>query len=122
MDQKEYQRLYYLNNKVERKRIAWEGNKRFKARNKKYVKEYLEQHPCVDCGEADPIVLEFDHVRGEKRDHISSLVSKSCSIEVIQEEIGKCEVRCANCHRKVTYYRRLERSSIGQSTELILQG
>lgn len=62
--------------------------------------EYLESHPCVDCGESDPVVLEFDHVRGEKTRPVSILVKWSWGRVV--EEIEKCAVRCANCHRRVT--------------------
>lgn len=63
---------------------------------------YLLIHPCVDCGEADPVVLDFDHVRGVKQDNISQMVISLTSWARILEEIGKCEVRCANCHRRRT--------------------
>src|ERR1044072_56263 len=66
---------------------------------------YLSDHPCVDCGESDIVVLEFDHVRGEKFDNIASLVRSLAKIEVIVSEIEKCEVRCANDHRRVTAQR-----------------
>lgn len=70
------------------------------ARNKarEFITSYLSDHPCVDCGETDPIVLTFDHVRGEKRDNISSMVSQGLSMETIKAEIAKCEVTCFNCH------------------------
>lgn len=55
----------------------------------------------VDCGEKDIVVLEFDHVRGEKKMNISSMVSAYC-LKTIQGEIEKCDIRCANCHRKKT--------------------
>jgi hypothetical protein len=56
----------------------------------------------VDCGESDPIVLEFDHVRGVKRGEISRLKTM-VSLETLAEEIAKCDVRCANCHRRKTH-------------------
>lgn len=65
------------------------------------VWRYLSTHPCVDCGEGDPIVLEFDHVYGVKRLAVSHMIG-SFSWATIAEEIGKCEVRCANCHRRKT--------------------
>ncbi len=58
--------------------------------------------PCVDCGEPDPIVLEFDHVRGEKRADVDSLITVGCSRALLLAEIAKCDVRCANCHRRRT--------------------
>lgn len=63
------------------------------------VDEYLDAHPCLDCGEKNRIVLEFDHVRGKKMAAIATLMSRSWSWKKIRWEIGKCEVRCANCHR-----------------------
>lgn len=77
------------------------------AANRALVQEYLLSHPCVDCGETDPIVLEFDHVRDTKLGDLSLLVSSGRPRRIIEAEIAKCEVRCANCHRRVTHQRRL---------------
>jgi hypothetical protein len=49
------------------------------------------------------MVLEFDHVRGDKLNSVSVLAySLGASLKRIQTEIDKCEVRCANCHRRKT--------------------
>lgn len=76
-------------------------------RNKKYVTNYLKEHPCIDCGNKNIIVLEFDHVTGSKEYNVSEMISRNYSLEKIIAEIAKCEVRCANCHRIVTYERRI---------------
>ena len=70
--------------------------------NRDFVRGYLAQHPCVDCGEGDPIVLEFDHVRDAKIDSVSALVANPTALNTVVAEIEKCEVRCANCHRRKT--------------------
>jgi hypothetical protein len=75
--------------------------RREKARD--YIWNYLSNHPCVDCGETDPLLLEFDHVRGKKKVAVSQMVGQGYSIEAIQEEIAKCDVRCVSCHRKRTF-------------------
>lgn len=79
-------------------------------RNKAFVAAHLDSHPCVDCGEADPVVLDFDHVRGKKVRNVSDLCGAFgyCSTETLMAEIAKCEVRCANCHRRATARRRSE--------------
>ena len=70
--------------------------------NQQRVFNFLKEHPCVDCSETDPIVLEFDHIEGVKRKAISKLVAAGCSWETINLEMEKCAVRCANCHRRKT--------------------
>ena len=77
--------------------------KRMRQENTEKLWAYLSLHPCVDCGVADPRVLEFDHLR-EKRDSVSRLRG-SYDWAVIEAEIQKCEVVCANCHRIRTYRR-----------------
>lgn len=65
-----------------------------------YLIEWFGSHPCVDCGERDPIVLEFDH-QGDKLFSIGSQIRER-TWEAILNEIAKCEVVCANCHRRRT--------------------
>ena len=67
--------------------------------------------PDVICGESDPIVLDFDHVRGKKILNISRMVAQGHRWEQIEQEIEKCEVRCANDHRRATEKRRAARRS-----------
>lgn len=54
---------------------------------------------CVDCGlwSDDTVVFDFDHVRGEKHAGVSQM--KVFNIDRLMDEIEKCEVVCANCHR-----------------------
>jgi hypothetical protein len=73
-------------------------------KTRKVVDGIKVQRGCVDCGYAEnPRALEFDHVRGEKLDAVSRLVTKRSSLDVILAEIAKCEVRCANCHKIRTW-------------------
>jgi len=68
---------------------------------KKRMMQFYKNHPCVDCGEKDPRVLDFDHLNNKKY-NVSSLLRREYSWDSILEEANKCEVRCANCHRKKT--------------------
>lgn len=97
---------HYQTNKQKMKDKALANNKLIRERSRKYIKDYLSTHPCVDCGNDNVIVLEFDHVRDTKLYNISDMVQKAYSITTIQKEIDKCDVRCANCHRIATYNRR----------------
>ena len=63
-----------------------------------YVDE-LRQAPCVDCGvQYHLAAMEFDHVRGEKQRNIAAFVVAGYTIDAIDAELEKCELRCANCH------------------------
>jgi hypothetical protein len=64
---------------------------------------YLSTHACVDCGESDPVVLDFDHIdKGNKSASVADMLKDRRSWSTIEIEIAKCEVRCANCHRRRT--------------------
>lgn len=73
-------------------------------RAQRFIWSYLKEHPCVDCGVADPVVLEFDHLK-DKEQNISKLVAGRATQARLMGEIDKCEVVCANCHRRRTYTR-----------------
>lgn len=65
------------------------------------VKNYLSRHPCVDCGEGNIKLLQFDHIRG-KKSFMISLSLRNVSLIRLFNEIKKCEIRCVNCHLKRT--------------------
>ncbi len=69
-----------------------------------YLIQFFRDHPCVECGEQDPVVLEFDHLR-DKAFAIGPKLS-SRNWQSILNEIEKCDVVCANCHRRRTARRR----------------
>jgi hypothetical protein len=69
-------------------------------RNRELYLNYLLIHPCVDCGESDPVVLEADHVRDKSYD-VSRMI-QGWSWNRILQELKKCEIVCANCHRRRT--------------------
>ena len=73
--------------------------------NQKKLLEYLSLHGCIDCGNEDKRILEFDHIRMDKTRNIGILVHQGYAWERVLEEIAKCEVVCPNCHRLRTYER-----------------
>ena len=90
-----YDREYYKINKQRRKAVR-DRNTAVRKEATLYILKYLEEHPCIDCGETNPVVLDFDH-RENKDRTIASLMGYSLSR--LKKEINKCDVRCANCHR-----------------------
>lgn len=77
--------------------------------NRAFVLEYLKTNPCIDCGNNNVLVLQFDHIVDKKYD-ISYMTRCSYSTSSIRKEIEKCEVRCANCHLIKTEERRIKKS------------
>lgn len=78
-----------------------DASKRRSDKLKLWICEYLIKHPCVDCGETDIRVLEFDHQR-DKTVSIGQMLTGWYGVDTIQSEIEKCEVVCANCHKRRT--------------------
>ena len=88
---------WYEQNKDDRRETNRKNQRKVVSDNRQFVFEYLSSHACVDCGNSNPLVLEFDHVRGQKRKAVSMMMSYSR--KTLEAEMAKCEIRCANCHR-----------------------
>lgn len=93
-------RMHYQANHDYYIRKARKRGKKIIREQREWILNYLELHPCVDCGEPDPCCLDFDHVRGRKHMPVSRLITLGHSWRTVEKEISKCEIRCANCHRK----------------------
>lgn len=86
------------------KRMAYQQNAI--ARNKRMVKDLKASTPCADCNQYFHFsVMDFDHIRGEKRESINYLVNRNMSRPALLRELAKCELVCANCHRMRTFSR-----------------
>jgi len=96
-------RAWYETHKTEHMAGVARRNKAYRVVTQTKLAAYLAEHPCVDCGEDDIRCLEFDHRdRADKTAPISVLLQRGRSWRTIAKEIEKCDVRCANCHRRRT--------------------
>jgi hypothetical protein len=97
-----WNREHYKRNRGTYIANAKRNNAIYIAENLLRLVDYLLEHPCLDCGETDLLVLDFDHrERATKRMAVSSLLRYACWA-ALEAEIAKCDVRCANCHRRRT--------------------
>ena len=97
-----YRRAHYLANKPDyvRRTIAQLNGRR--SRNRIGIGAYLQTHPCVDCGERDILVLEFDHRDRDLKWKAVGVLAATKRWARVLAEIEKCDVRCVNCHRRKT--------------------
>lgn len=98
---KEFSSKHYLSSEKTRKTTR-EGSKLRKKRLKQFIWDYYLAHPCVNCGESDPVVLEFDHIDGATKSFGISEAIYSKSFKKVEAEIAKCQILCANCHKRKT--------------------
>jgi L-lysine 2,3-aminomutase len=101
--QKAYQREWYKKNRklvISRVRAHdFVGNVR------RQVQELKLSNPCLDCHEyLHYSMMDFDHI-GKKEASIARLLNKGYNFSRILKEIAKCELVCANCHRRRTWER-----------------
>lgn len=101
-----YQRKWYQKNKE----LQIKRNNETQAKKKEFVLNVRKKSKCVYCNENHIATLDFHHVDAEKKDRtISAMIQDNVSIKRLEEEIAKCIILCANCHRKLHYEERLKK-------------
>jgi hypothetical protein len=90
--------LFYNKNKESQRIIIYKQKNERKNNSRAKVIEYLTSHPCIDCGNNNILVLDFDH-KQDKTMNISDMIAGGYIWKSIEKEIAKCDIRCANCHR-----------------------
>lgn len=105
----------YNENKQKFNLKSTESHKRLRARNREFVNK-IKDVPCTICNtKYPPLCMDFDHLpQYEKKRDISHLVLKAASLERLREEIAKCQIICANCHRLTSFFRDYLRSKTKQ--------
>lgn len=95
----DYRQDHKLEIKAMQKQYLKGNGIKFLAERRLYVNQ-LKDNPCMDCGlKFPPVCMDFDHVRGEKLFNISKLAKRFYKMETLKEEIAKCDLVCACCHR-----------------------
>ncbi len=97
-----YRREHYIRNRDTYIRQEVGRIKRYREENRPLIREYLRGHPCVDCGETDIVVLDFDHRDPAAKKYTVMLLAAHKSWTRVLAEIEKCDVRCSSCHRRRT--------------------
>ena len=72
---------------------------------KNIVQSIKSSCSCAKCGDTRGYVLDFHHINPEeKEDSIARLTSNNSKLDRVYDEIKKCVVLCANCHREFHYF------------------
>ena len=94
-----YKHDYYLRNKEKYVEKLKKKREEYRA----LVAEIRAKSKCEICGENHPACLDFHH-EGDKAIEISNAIPHWGKTRLL-EEIAKCKILCANCHRKLHYER-----------------
>lgn len=105
------QRHYSINWRKDHPEQVRDAKQRKHTSRREWIDKIKTDAGCIDCGyNADPVALQFDHVRGEKVNSISMMAyAHQVTNDVLLSEIDKCQVRCANCHAIATRNRTQEK-------------
>lgn len=100
----DYTKNHYGDNKKYYIDKARKSTAKYRKAHREFLWDYLSDHPCIDCGESDPVVLELDHKDSERKvAGVGTLITSwSYGLDKIKAEVLKCDVRCCNCHRRKT--------------------
>jgi hypothetical protein len=114
--QREYMRGWYQKNKAKHIAYVRRRDKRIEA----WLKEYKSSLSCPECGESHPACLEFHHLNPQDKKFTIGRQERRATLKSLQEEIAKCRVLCANCHRKEHWNQRNEEREKGRPSKTTL--
>ena len=76
---------------------------------RRHLNKIKTESACMDCGENYPhFVMDLDHRPGTLKKFNVSNLNLFSSMEEFLDEIAKCDIVCANCHRLRTWTRQSE--------------
>ena len=85
-------------------RLCYRATKNIlRKKNRDWIVEYKKKHECAKCKIGNYRVLEFHHLNKNKKDFSISSAYNNMGLKQTKEEIAKCVILCANCHR-ITHY------------------
>jgi hypothetical protein len=87
--QREYQREWIKQN-----------NKQTSYLKRKQMVRDAKSKPCQSCSKSyDPVCMDLHHIDPIIKDGMIAKFVRNASYDKLQEEIDKCMVLCAPCHR-----------------------
>tara|TARA_B110000285_G_scaffold231656_1_gene300861 strand:+ start:1031 stop:1522 length:492 start_codon:yes stop_codon:yes gene_type:complete len=120
--QKKYHQGWYAENGDHRKQQVANRRRKLKQRFAEY-KQSLECHNCGLSGKDNQWALEHHHLDpNDKVTTIAHLVTSGYAWDTIMEEVAKCIVICANCHRMEHWEEYKQKVLNGESTTYEARG
>ena len=97
-------RKYYHDNRKRQLQLALVRRRKAYKEKRDYINK-AKNKPCADCGMKYPFyVMDFDHSNvHDKIREVAYMAARNWSLDKIKDEVQKCEVVCANCHRIRTF-------------------
>lgn len=98
------QKAIYHDESTGEKKLRRERNKRWARKQVDDLREFKEGKACTDCGCVyPPYVLDFDHRDPTTKEFNIAMHVRQVSRQRLLDEIAKCDIVCANCHRIRTF-------------------
>lgn len=100
--QKEISRKSYLKHRDRVLKRTKAKKKRYSVQSAAMIDKFLAGKICVICGETDRIVFEFHHRDpAKKKYNVGGMAQRGYAQKTILKEMKKCDILCANCHRRL---------------------
>jgi hypothetical protein len=94
-----YCKAHYAKNAQSHNARRIEADRSYQTRNLACVRAELSARPCIDCGESDPAVLEFESVDSH-RSQVVHLIGRGAGLDTLKREMTRCVIRCGSCSRR----------------------